>query len=151
MFNTVRKLDIAQEAWPIAGSFTIARGSKSIAEVVVAQISQGSVTGRGECVPYARNNETVERVVSLINSVRRHIETGCTSQELQALLPPGAARNALDCALVDLEAKLFGVPARMLFGLDAASPAITAFTISLGTPQEMAAAAKLNHIARCLK
>jgi len=102
-------------------------------------------------VPYARNQETIERVVSLINSVRRKVEAGCTSDELQKLLPAGAARNALDCALIDLEAKRAGVPARMLFGLPEARPAVTAFTISLGAPEEMASAAKLNRHRPLLK
>ena len=151
MFNKARKLEVVQEAWPIAGSFTISRGSKTLAEVVVARLTKGNVTGRGECVPYARNHETIESVVSLINSVRRKIESGCSTDELQRLLPAGAARNALDCALIDLEAKLAGVPARLLFGLPEAPPAITAFTISLGTPEEMATAAKLNRNRPLLK
>lgn len=144
MSTTRRTLEVLQQSWPIAGSFTISRGSKTHAEVILARIAEGGVTGRGECVPYARNGETIVEVTRLINSLRDPIEAGCTSKQLQTLLPAGAARNALDCALVDLEAKLMGVPARALFDLPEALPAATAYTISLGTPEEMAAAAKLN-------
>ena len=151
MFTRARKLEILEEAWPIAGKFAISRGSKTMAEVVVACITQANLTGRGECVPYARNHETVESVVNLIKSVRRKIELGCSSEELQSLIPAGAARNALDCALIDLEAKRSGVPARVLFGLPEPRPSITAYTISLDAPQAMAAAAKLRRHYPLLK
>ena len=141
MSHSQRRLQVDPETWPIAGSFTISRGSKSVAEVVVARVTEGATTGRGECVPYARHGETVGEVVRQIGSIAAKIEDGCTAMELQALLPPGAARNALDCALVDLEAKLSGVPARIQFALPEAQPAITALTISLGTADAMAAAA----------
>ena len=99
-----RTIEIKHEVWPIAGKFTISRGAKTEAHVVVARITEGAITGRGECVPYARNNETVEGVMALISSLGARIEASLTSAELQSLLPPGAARNAVDCALVDLEA-----------------------------------------------
>ena len=136
-----RSVQIAHEVWPIRGGFTISRGSKTEASVVVVGITVGSITGRGECVPYPRNGESVDSVFALIESVIDKIENGLTAKELQRLLPPGAARNAIDCALIDLEAKLKGVPARALFDLPAANPVTTAYTISLGAPAEMAAAA----------
>jgi L-alanine-DL-glutamate epimerase-like enolase superfamily enzyme len=141
-----RKLTIAVEHFPIAGSFVIARGAKTEAVVVVATVTDETATGRGECVPYARYGETVESVVAQIESLRAAIEAGLDRFALQELLPAGAARNALDCALWDLEAKLAGVPALMLAGIDRLSPVTTAFTISVGTPEVMAQAAQAaNH------
>ncbi len=136
-----RKLTIAVEHFPIAGSFVIARGAKTEAVVVVTAISDGPSTGRGECVPYARYGETVESVVAQIESLRAAIETGLDRFALQELLPAGAARNAIDCALWDLDAKIAGVSAFALAGIDRLSPVTTAFTISVGTPEVMAQAA----------
>ena len=100
------------ERWPIRGAFTIARGSKREAVVVVAEIGDGAHTGRGECVPYARYGESVEGVVAAIEGCRPRWPKAWTALELAALLPPGAARNALDCALWDLEAKRSGTKRR---------------------------------------
>lgn len=128
------------EAWPIAGAFTISRGAKTEAVVVVAEIACGKHTGRGECVPYARYGETPEITLATILSQQAALAAVLDRRGLQAALPAGAARNALDCALVDLEAKMQGKPAWQLFG-DAAPRALTtAYTISLGTPEAMAAA-----------
>ena len=131
----------AVETFPIAGAFTIARGSRTESVVVTATITRGGARGRGECVPYARYGESPESVVSAIESVRAAIEAGADRHRLQTLLPAGAARNALDCALWDLEAKLTGVPAHVLAGLDRIAPVVTAYTISVGAPGSMAAAA----------
>jgi L-alanine-DL-glutamate epimerase-like enolase superfamily enzyme len=136
------RLSVSIEQFPIAGSFVISRGAKTQASVVVASIESGALRGRGECVPYARYGESVESVVAQIESVRAAIEAGASRTDLQHMLPPGAARNALDCASWDLEAKRRTIPAYKLAGLDAPSPVITAFTISLGTPEAMAAAAR---------
>lgn len=136
-----RSLDVAVERFPIDGSFTIARGSRTEAVVVVARITENGVCGRGECVPYARYGESIDSVVAAIETVRAALEGGASRQQLQALLPAGAARNALDCALWDLEAKRTGAPVHVLAGLDRIRPATTAFTISLGAPEEMAAKA----------
>lgn len=130
------------ETWPIAGRFTIARGSKTEAQVVVATLQDGSHRGRGESVPYARYGESVESVVAAIESVRVAVEAGAERDALQSLLPAGAARNALDCALWDLDAKKSGVPAHTLAGLDRLRPAVTAYTLSLDTPEAMGEAAK---------
>src|SRR3569623_2174243 len=124
------------ERWPIAGRFSISRGSKTEAVVVIAEISRGGVTGRGECMPYPRYGETPEAAVDAIYSVGQR--TTFTRNELNARMPPGAARNALDCALWDLEAKEAKRRVWELAGLPAPRPLTTAYTISLGTPEEMA-------------
>ncbi len=137
----MRSLHVAVERFPIAGKFVISRGAKTEAVVVVASIEEARARGRGECTPYARYGETVETVCAEIESVRAAIEAGADRPALQALLPPGAARNALDCALWDLAAKSGGVPVYALAGLPRPAPATTAFTISVASPEEMAAAA----------
>jgi L-alanine-DL-glutamate epimerase-like enolase superfamily enzyme len=137
----MRTLHAAVERFPIAGKFAISRGQKTEAVVVVASIVEAGARGRGECTPYARYGETVETVAAQIESARAAIEAGMDRAGLQALLPPGAARNALDCALWDLAAKAGGVPAHALAALPAPAPVTTAFTISVGAPDEMAAAA----------
>jgi L-alanine-DL-glutamate epimerase-like enolase superfamily enzyme len=125
----------AAETWPIAGAFVISRGAKREAAVVVAEVSDGTLIGRGECCPYARYGETVEGVRAAIAAVG-HVQTRA---ELLQRISAGAARNALDCALWDWEAKHAGTSAASLAGLPALHPVTTAYTISLGTPEEMAA------------
>lgn len=136
-----RRLKVDVQSWPIKGEFRIARGAKTEALVVVAEITEDGSTGRGECVPYPRYGETVERVASEIDALRGDIESGLTRQALQKRVAPGAARNALDCALIDLEAKRSGRRAFELLKLPAPRPVQTAFTLSLDTPQAMGAAA----------
>src|SRR3979411_397412 len=128
------------ERWPIAGSFTISRGAKTEAVTVVAEVSRGGLTGRGECVPYPRYGETPEATLAALQSMQEPLSGGLDRQALQAAMGPGAARNALDCALLDLEAKASGDRAWNLLGRPAPRPCITAYTISLGTPEAMAAA-----------
>jgi len=135
-------LTVRTERWPIAGSFTIARGAKTEAAVVVVEIADGAVTGRGECVPYARYGETPESAVAALEGVSKAIEEGLDRSGLQRRLPPGAARNALDCALWDLAAKRAGKRAWELTGLPVPQPVTTAYTLSLDTPEAMAAAAR---------
>ena len=135
-------LTISVERWPIAGSFTISRGAKTEAVVVVVELSDGTVRGRGECVPYARYGENPESIAAALEAMRPSITAGLTRDALQAAMPPGAARNALDCALWDLEAKKAKQPAWQLAGLPAPVPLTTAYTISLGTPESMAEAAE---------
>ena len=137
-----RILSISVDAFPIAGSFVISRGAKTEAVVVTATLRAGDVVGRGECVPYARYGESVDSVVAAIQGARAAIEAGADRVELQCLLPAGAARNALDCALWDLEAKLTGVPAYAIAGFDRLAPLTTAYTLSVGAPDEMRAAAE---------
>jgi L-Ala-D/L-Glu epimerase len=134
-------LAVASERWPIAGAFTISRGSKTEAEVVVAEVSDGVYRGRGECVPYARYSETVEGVLAAISALAPQIAGGLDRAGLQSALPAGAARNALDCALWDLAAKRAGRPAHELAGLPAPRALVTAYTISLDAPDAMAATA----------
>jgi L-alanine-DL-glutamate epimerase-like enolase superfamily enzyme len=134
-------LTVRTERWPIAGSFTIARGAKTEAAVVVVEIADGAITGRGECVPYARYGETIEGVTAALEAMRNALGGGLDRQALQAAMPAGAARNALDCAFWDLEAKANAQAVHLLAGLPAPGPLVTAYTISLGTPEAMAAAA----------
>ncbi len=136
------KLSVTIERWPIAGSFAISRGPKTEAVVVVAKLQDGGHAGRGECVPYARYGETPEGVAAAIEAMRPALGGGLTREGLQRAMPAGAARNALDCAFWDLQAKETGKPAHELAGLAPPRPLVTAFTISLGTPEEMAQAAQ---------
>jgi L-alanine-DL-glutamate epimerase-like enolase superfamily enzyme len=134
-------LNLAVECWPIAGAFAISRGAKTEAVVVVAELGAGKARGRGECVPYARYGESVESVTAAIEAMRPRLAQGMTRADLQSAMPEGAARNALDCAFWDLEAKQAARPAYALAGLPAPRAVTTAFTISLGSPAAMAAAA----------
>ena len=136
-----RKLSVASQSWPLKQTFRIARGSKNEAVVVVAAIEEGDHSGRGECVPYARYGETIASVVNQVEKLRRRIEGGISRQDLQTLLPAGAARNALDCAMIDFEAKKSGRPAYELLGLPAPAPVRTAFTLSVDEPDAMGKAA----------
>ena len=137
-----KSLGVSVERWPIKGGFTISRGSKHEAVVVVATISERGHSGRGECVPYARYGESVESVARAIESCAPALAQGLGHEALRALLPPGAARNALDCALWDLEAKVSGKSAAELVGLDPLHAVETALTLSLGSPHEMATRAR---------
>ncbi len=137
-------LTVRRESWPIQGSFTISRGSRTAVEVVVVELSDGAHRGRGECVPYARYGETVESVTEAIEGLREELAQGLDRAALQARLTAGAARNGLDCAFWDLEAKRAGKRAWELLGLDAPEPLATAYTLSLDTPARMAVAAKRN-------
>jgi L-Ala-D/L-Glu epimerase len=134
------------EHWPIAGSFTISRGAKTEAVTVMAEVSRGGHTGRGEGVPYPRYGETPEASLAALLSMQAPLARGLDRQALQAAMPPGAARNALDCALLDLEAKAGGQRVWNLLGRPAPRACITAYTISLASPEAMAAAtAKAAH------
>jgi L-alanine-DL-glutamate epimerase-like enolase superfamily enzyme len=135
-------LTVEVERWPIRGGFTISRGSKHEAEVVVATVSDGRYRGRGECVPYARYGETVENVVTAVEACASAIASGANRADLGTFLPAGAARNAIDCALWDFEAKRSGSSAAKLAGLLPLHAVETAFTISLASPEVMAAKAR---------
>jgi len=134
-------LALAAESWPIAGSFAISRSSKTEAVVVVAELGDGKARGRGECVPYARYGESVDSVLTQIKALEPPLAGGLDRTALQDAMPPGAARNALDCAFWDLEAKRSGRPVHALAGLPAPHALTTAYTISLGAPAAMANAA----------
>ena len=133
-------LTVRTERWPIAGAFTIARGAKTEAQVVVAEVTDGVASGRGECVPYARYGETVEGVAAAIEAMRGALAGGLDRNGLQSAMPAGAARNALDCAFWDCEAKRAGRPVHALADLPEPRGLVTAYTISLGTPEAMAQA-----------
>ena len=140
------RLTIAHESWPIAGAFTISRGSKTTAEVVVVTLEEDGYTGRGECVPYPRYRETVEGVVASLEAARAKIEAGLSHADITNIVKPCAARNALDCALWDLEAKRAKKPVWQLALLQQPHPMVTAYTLSLDTPEAMAkAAAAVKH------
>ena len=130
-----------RETWPIRGSFTISRGSRTTAEVIVVEITAGDHRGWAECVPYARYGETLDSVGQQIDGTRAAIEAGADRLAIADLLPAGAARNAVDCALWDLAAKQAGVDAHVLADVPPAAPVTTAFTLSLDTPEAMVAAA----------
>ena len=145
------KLTISEESWPIEGHFTISRGTKTAADVVTVTLSRNGVTGRGECVPYPRYNETVPQVVAALEQARPAIENGLTRADIASHIAPRAARNALDCALWDLAAKTAGQPVWQLAGLAEPQALTTAYTISLDTPGAMARAAEKSRQRPLLK
>jgi L-alanine-DL-glutamate epimerase-like enolase superfamily enzyme len=130
-------ITVTADIFRLAQAFTISRGSRTEAKVLTVTVVREGVTGRGECVPYARYGETLESVTAQIEGLPQ----GISRADLQAALPAGAARNAVDCALWDLEAKHAGVRVWELAGLPAPGPVITAYTLSLDTPENMRAAA----------
>jgi L-Ala-D/L-Glu epimerase len=136
------ELSVRIERWPLAGAFTISRGTKTEAVVVVAELNDGGHRGRGESVPYARYGETPDGVVAAIEAMRPALRRGLGRADLQSAMPAGAARNALDCAYWDVNAKAAARPVHELAGLVAPGPRITAYTISLAAPAAMAEAAE---------
>jgi len=137
-----RILEISAVSSPLKAAFTISRGAKTSAETVRVTLTESIATGRGECVPYARYGESIDSVFAAIEAARSEIERGISRADLQDLMPPGAARCAVDCAMWDLEAKLSGTPVWQLAGLPEPKPVETAVTVSLDTPEAMANAAK---------
>ncbi len=149
MSDSIPKLWVRHETWPIRGSFAISRGSRTTAEVVAvelqAQDGTGQATvGRGECVPYGRYGETVAGVVETIKSLGEEIAAGLDRLALQRALPPGAARNALDCAFWDLEAKQSGQRVWQRLGAAPPESLTSAYTLSLDSPAAMGRAAAEN-------
>jgi len=144
-------LSVSRDSFPTRGVFTISRGSRTQADVLSVSLRCGESMGMGECVPYARYNETLDSVTEQIVSMREALAGGMDRLALQNLLPAGAARNALDCALWDLESKMTGTPVWQLAELDEPQPVITAFTLSLDTPENMKAAATDNASRPLLK
>ncbi|WP_423841022.1 dipeptide epimerase [Vibrio mytili] len=134
------KVNLYTKSWPIRGSFTISRGSKTHAETIIVEIEHHGVKGRGECVPYGRYGESINSVLEQIQGVVTAIEVGISREALQSLLPSGAARNAVDCALWDLDCKLSGESIWNKTGLDPQT-LTTAYTLSLDTPESMEKAA----------
>lgn len=146
-----RHLEATIEAFPIAGSFTISRGSKTQADVIVCTISEDGLSGRGECVPYRRYGETMDSVMAEIMAVTKAIEAGLMRDGLQSAMNPGAARNAIDCALWDLEAKRSQRPVGTVIGASSREPIVTAFTLSIAEPEAMGADALKNRERPLLK
>ncbi len=136
------QLSVRHESWPIRNSFTISRGSKNTAEVVLVELKDGTAVGRGECVPYAHYGEDIEGVTRQIESVRATLEGGAGRDQIQSLMAPGAARNAVDCALWDLEAKSSGARVTERAGVRVPKQIRTVFTLSLDTPEKMREAAE---------
>jgi L-alanine-DL-glutamate epimerase-like enolase superfamily enzyme len=135
------RLNARAETWPLVAPFRISRGVKVDAHVIVAELSQDGALGRGESVPYARYGETVDSVLNQIRDVQDAL-TDCTScRDLGALMPPGAARNAVDCALWDLTAKLGKRSVSDLLRTPPLGPMVSALTVSLDDPAAMFAAA----------
>jgi|TARA_R110000751_G_scaffold74819_3_gene151115 L-alanine-DL-glutamate epimerase-like enolase superfamily enzyme len=149
----VPKLSVTSEVWPLRTAFKISRGAKTQAEVVVVTLGDGEFSGRGECVPYARYGESIDQVIADINAQADALDRGMTRAQLQDAMKPGAARNAVDCAYWDLEAKRFGRRVWDLPGLETPAPEglVTAETLSLDTPDAMREAAKKAASAPLLK
>ncbi|MGB5201595.1 MAG: N-acetyl-D-Glu racemase DgcA [Sedimenticolaceae bacterium] len=143
------ELVVSAESWPIRGSFTISRGAKTQADVVLVELSSGEFKGRGECVPYTRYGESCDSVIEQIESLRQDLQQGLDRIQLQQKLTAGAARNALDCAFWDLQAKMSQRGVWELLGLPAMQPLTTAYTLSLDSPESMHKAA-LEHADRPL-
>ena len=138
---TQRKLTIRAESWPLRQRFSIARGSKISADVLCVEIAQGVCVGRGEAVPYRRYGESMETVTAAVESIQTALENGMTRDALPDALLPGAARNALDCALWDLEAKQSKTDIAKLAAIDL-KPISTAFTIVIDDADKMATQAE---------
>ena len=141
------RIDVTRDVFELAQVFTIARGSRTEAKVLTLKLSDGDHMGWGECVPYARYGESLESVTDQIMG----LPADFTRESLYDLLPAGAARNAADCALWDLEAKRAGKPVWQLAGLKAPGPEITAYTLSLDTPEAMQAQAAKHAFRPLLK
>ena len=135
------RLEVQQESFKLDGTFTISRGSRTEANVLTVTLSRGSYRGWGECLPYSRYDESMQSVTEQIRSIESDLAGGIDRDTLQGLLPAGAARNAVDCALWDLEAKEAGRPVWQLAGLAEPQAITTAYTLSLESPSEMRASA----------
>ena len=140
------RIEVSRDVFRLAQVFTISRGSRTQAEVLTVRIEKGGFMGWGECVPYARYGETLQSVTAQIEALG-----AVGRRELAEALPAGAARNAVDCALWDLEAKTAGRRVSDLIGLGAPGPEVTAYTLSLDTPEAMQAQAALNAFRPLLK
>ena len=141
------QISLTRDVFKLAQVFTISRGSRTEAQVLTVQITRNGITGWGECVPYARYGETLDSVAAEINALPSDFDRA----GLYDLLPAGAARNAVDCALWDLEAKEAGQRVWHLAGLPEPRPEITAYTLSLDTPESMQAQAAKNAFRPLLK
>ncbi|HWB52164.1 MAG TPA: N-acetyl-D-Glu racemase DgcA [Stellaceae bacterium] len=146
-----QRLHVTRRSWPLAQPFVISRGSKTTADVVVAELHDGDSNGRGECVPYPRYGESVDSVFAALEKMKGAVFSGLNRETLQAAMPPGAARNALDAAFWDIEAKRAYCSVAALAGIGALKPVTTAYTLSLDTPEQMGAAAAAQRARPLLK
>lgn len=137
----MRFVKVYEEAWPLHTPFVIARGSRSEARVVVVELEEDGVKGVGECTPYPRYGESDASVLAQIMSIAPQLERGLSREALQKLLPAGAARNAVDCALWDLDARKQGITLAETLGVTLPETVATAQTVVIGTPEQMAASA----------
>ena len=131
------QVHINRESWPLESEFRISRGSRKVSEVITVSISDGNLSGRGECFPYARYNETLDSVEKQIFRIIPELNEKPCREYLRKVLPPGAARNAVDCALWDLEAKKANCRMWELAGLSAPEPLTTVYTLGVDEPEKM--------------
>lgn len=146
-----QRLTVTRRAWPLSRPVTTAHGVMTSVDVVVAEISDVESRGRGECVPLPRYNESTDSVVATLDAMKAAITSGLNRDTLQSALPPGAARNALDCAFWDMDAKRAYCSVVELAGLGAVTPIVTAFTLDFDTPGKMAEQAAANRTRPLLK
>ena len=146
-----QRLAVTRRAWALARPLTTAHGVRTSVDIVVAEISDGDSRGRGEGVPLQRYGETIESVVAAMDAMKSVVVSGLDRETLQHAMPPGAARNALDCAFWDIEADRAYRSVAELAGADAMAPVMTAFTIGLDTPENMAELAAANRARPLLK
>ncbi|HEX8062951.1 MAG TPA: dipeptide epimerase, partial [Allosphingosinicella sp.] len=146
-----RTLRAQHDRFALSRPFRIARGVKAAADVITVTVEEAGTIGRGEGVPYPRYGESVEASLAAIEKARAAIEGGAGRHALQTLLPPGAARNALDCALWDLEARQSGIDVARLAGLQPPGRLISALTVGIDTPEAMARVAARHSEAPLLK
>jgi L-Ala-D/L-Glu epimerase len=146
-----QRLHVTKRSWPLAQPFAISRGSKTTAEVVVAELHDGDSRGRGECVPYPRYGESVDSVFAALEAMKGAVFSGLDRTDLQKAMPPGAARNALDAAFWDIDAKRAYCRVTDLLGIGPMRPVVTAYTLSLDTPERMGEAAATQRARPLLK
>jgi L-Ala-D/L-Glu epimerase len=146
-----QRLHVTRRSWPLAQPFVISRGSKTTADVVVAELHDGDSQGRGECVPYPHYGESVDSVFEALEAMKGAVFSGLNRETLQEAMPPGAARNALDAAFWDIEAKRAYCSVAELAGIGPLRPVTTAYTLSLDTPERMGAVAAAQRARPLLK
>jgi L-Ala-D/L-Glu epimerase len=146
-----QRLTITRRAWPLARPLVTARGVRTVVDVVVAEISDTDSRGRGECVPLQRYGESIDSVVATLEAMKGAIASGLYRETLQSALPPGAARNALDCAFWDMDSKRAFRSVADLAGLGAVAPVVTACTLDFDTPDKMAEQADANRSRTLLR
>jgi L-alanine-DL-glutamate epimerase-like enolase superfamily enzyme len=146
-----QRLTVTRRAWPLARPFTTAHGVTTTVDLVVAEISDVESRGRGEGVPLQRYGESIDSVVATLDAMKGAISSGLNRDTLQTVLPPGAARNALDCAFWDMDAKRAYRSVAELAGLGAVRPVVTAFTLAFDTPEKMAEMAAVHRTRPLLR